>query len=187
MSLNLGSPPWCREGALDLWSKGQQFEPRRWQLEKVVNLDENSWTPTKIIKKRSFSEAQKHWRGWDDNACLGVRNTSSIGAWHNSLDGRPPWYCIVSPLLQNKTKFFYHLMSNFLGVISDPHPHLKSNIINGHSLCIILPWWCLLAMPQGEKIWGCLYNPPDPTTSFVISGLPYMSVFKAYLRNLSLC
>ena len=28
--------------------------------EKVVNLDENSWTPTKIIKKRSFSEAQKH-------------------------------------------------------------------------------------------------------------------------------
>ena len=25
------------------------------------------------------------WRGWDDNACLGVRNTSSIGAWPNSL------------------------------------------------------------------------------------------------------
>ena len=100
----LRSPPWCRGGALDLWTKGQRFVPRRRQLEKVVNLDENSWTPTEIIKKRSFSEAQKHWRGWDDNACLGVRNTSSIGVWHNSLDRRPPWYCIVSPLLQNKNK-----------------------------------------------------------------------------------
>ena len=49
-----GSPPWSRGGALDLWSKGQWFEPRRRQLEKVVNLDENSWTPTKIIKKRSL-------------------------------------------------------------------------------------------------------------------------------------
>ena len=43
-------------------------------------------------------------RGWDDNACLGVRNTSSIGAWHNSLDRRPPWYHIVSPLLQKKKR-----------------------------------------------------------------------------------
>ena len=49
-------------------------------------------------------QAQKHWRGWDDNACLGVRNTSSIGAWHNSLDRRLPWYCIVYPLLQNKRR-----------------------------------------------------------------------------------
>ena len=39
------------------------------------------------------------WRGWDGNTCLGVRNTSSIGAWPNSLDWRPPLYCIVSPLL----------------------------------------------------------------------------------------
>ena len=37
------------------------------------------------------------WCGWDDNACLGVRNT---WAWPNSLDRRRPWYCIVSPLLQ---------------------------------------------------------------------------------------
>ena len=44
------------------------------------------------------------WRGWDDNACLGVRNTSSIEAWPNSLDGRPPWYCIVSPLLQTNKR-----------------------------------------------------------------------------------
>ena len=29
-------------------------------------------------------------RGRDDNACLGDRNTSSIGAWPNSLDRRPP-------------------------------------------------------------------------------------------------
>ena len=44
------------------------------------------------------------WHGWDDNTCLGVRNTSSKGAWPNSLDRRPPWYCIVSLLLQtNKT------------------------------------------------------------------------------------
>ena len=39
------------EHALDLQSKGQLFYPRRKQLEKIVNLDENSWTPTKIIKK----------------------------------------------------------------------------------------------------------------------------------------
>ena len=46
--------------SLDLQPKGQHFDIRCRQLEKVVNLDENSWTPTKIIKKRSFSEAQKH-------------------------------------------------------------------------------------------------------------------------------
>jgi hypothetical protein len=39
------------------------------------------------------------WHVWDDSA-------SSIGAWPNSLDWRPLWYCIVSPLLQtNKEKF----------------------------------------------------------------------------------
>jgi hypothetical protein len=43
------------------------------------------------------------WCRWSDNACLGVRNTCSIGAWPNSIDRRPPWYCIVSPLLQTKT------------------------------------------------------------------------------------
>ena len=39
---------------------------------------------------------------WDDNACLGNRNASSIGAWHNSLDRRQTWYCIVSAPLQKK-------------------------------------------------------------------------------------
>ena len=97
-------PPWCRGESLDLWSKGQRFEPQHRQHENVINLDENSWSPTKIIRKRSFSKTQKHWRGWHDNACLGVRNTSSIGAWHNSLNWRPPWYCIVSPLLQNRKR-----------------------------------------------------------------------------------
>ena len=48
--------------------------------------------------------------GWDDNTCLGVRNTSSIGAWHNSFDWRPPWYCKVSPLLQNKHTDKDHLL-----------------------------------------------------------------------------
>ena len=38
-----------------------------------------------------------------DDACLGVRNTSSIGAWPNSLDRRPPWYCSYSiPSVTNK-------------------------------------------------------------------------------------
>ena len=46
------------------------------------------------------------WSGWDDNTCLGVKNTSSIGAWPNSLDRRPPWYWIVSSLLQTKQKTF---------------------------------------------------------------------------------
>ena len=43
------------------------------------------------------------WRGWDYNACLGVRNSNIIEAWSNSLDRRPPWFCLVSPQLQ-KTK-----------------------------------------------------------------------------------
>ena len=51
------------------------------------------------------------WLGWDDNACLGVRNTSSTGAWPNSLDRRLPWYCIVSPLLQtNKQTYLRHCL-----------------------------------------------------------------------------
>ena len=39
---------------LALQSKSQWFDPRRWQLEKVVNLDKNSWTPSKIIKKEKL-------------------------------------------------------------------------------------------------------------------------------------
>ena len=39
------------------------------------------------------------WCGWDDNACVGVRN-NSIGAWPNFLVWSSPWYCRVSPLLQ---------------------------------------------------------------------------------------
>ena len=54
------------------------------------------------------------WRGWDDNACLGVRNTSSIGAWPNSLDRRPPWYCIVSPLLQTNNYCSTNCLYRFL-------------------------------------------------------------------------
>jgi hypothetical protein len=52
------------------------------------------------------------WHGWDDNPCLGVRNTSSIGAWPNSLDRIPPQYCIVSLLLQTKVNI--HLVQNSL-------------------------------------------------------------------------
>jgi hypothetical protein len=43
------------------------------------------------------------WRGWDDNACLGVRN-NSIEAWPNFLVWSSLWYCIVSPLLQTNTR-----------------------------------------------------------------------------------
>ena len=73
------------------------------------SLAQRAFNPHKISFHRSFfiiqilfadSMVTLGWRGWDDNACLGVRNTSSIGAWPNSLDRRPPWYCIVSPLLQ---------------------------------------------------------------------------------------
>ena len=39
------------------------------------------------------------WCGWDDDACLGVRNTRIV-AWVNFLVWSPPWYFIVSPLLQ---------------------------------------------------------------------------------------
>ena len=35
--------------SLDLQPKGQRFDIRCRQLEKVVNLDENSWTHTKLI------------------------------------------------------------------------------------------------------------------------------------------
>ena len=57
--------------------------------------------------------------GWDDNDCLGDRNTSSIGAWTNSFDGRPPWYCIVSPLLQTNKQidtFLEEIFFQFLAL-----------------------------------------------------------------------
>ena len=52
------------------------------------------------------------WRGWDDNACL-VRNTCSIRAWPNSLDWRPPWYCIVC----------YKRNSQIKGISGNADPH----------------------------------------------------------------
>ena len=54
--------------------------------------------------------------GWDDIVCLGVRNTSSIGAWPNSLDQRQPWYYIVTPFTnkQNKQKKSIHKYSLWL-------------------------------------------------------------------------
>ena len=42
--------------------------------------------------------------GWDDNACLGVRNTCSIGAWPNTLDLRPPWWSYQMELNTTKTQ-----------------------------------------------------------------------------------
>ena len=61
--------------------------------------------PGRDLRERNFGGAQNHnkeWWEWDDNAC-----TLTIGAWHNSLDRRPPWY-LVSPLLKTKTKQTIH-------------------------------------------------------------------------------
>ena len=41
----------------------QGFEFLRQQVEKVVNLDENSWTPTIIIIKRSLHTDGQAWTG----------------------------------------------------------------------------------------------------------------------------
>ena len=57
------------------------------------------------------------WRGWDDNACLGVRNTSIIGAWTNSLDRRLPWYCMVSLLLQTDKQTWLLLQEGFQPIV----------------------------------------------------------------------
>ena len=40
---------------------------------------------------------------------------SSIGAWPNSLDRRPLWYCIVSPLLYKQTNISVNPQSLFRG------------------------------------------------------------------------
>ena len=47
-SISIGVPHGGVVRALALHSKGQWFDPRRWQLEKVVYLDENSWTHTNL-------------------------------------------------------------------------------------------------------------------------------------------
>ena len=57
------------------------------------------------------------WCGWDDNACLGVRNTCCIGAWPNSFDWRPPWYCVSS--VTNKQTESWWKMTYLLDTIQD--------------------------------------------------------------------
>ena len=78
--------------------------PPERRLEKAPSRSEAGWLKVYQLGILSLSCSQYSqticWRGWDDNACLGARNTCSIGAWSNSLDKRPPWYCIVSPLVQ---------------------------------------------------------------------------------------
>ena len=73
---------------------------RRWFRVTIGRLVVGS-IPGRDLRERNFGGAQNHikeWWEWDDNAC-----TLTIGAWHNSLDRRPPWY-LVSPLLKtNKT------------------------------------------------------------------------------------
>ena len=59
-----------------------------------------SFPTCNLCERNTFTKHKQH--RWDDNACLGERNTSSIGAWANSLDRRPPKYCIVSPLLKKR-------------------------------------------------------------------------------------
>ena len=48
--------------------------------------------PGRDLRERNFGGAQNHtkeWCGWDDNA-----STSTIGAWPNSLNRKPPWYLV---------------------------------------------------------------------------------------------
>ena len=57
------------------------------------------------------------WCQWDDKACLGVRNTSIIGAWPNSLDQRPPWYS-VKPWPQNLQSSVGHQVVLLLRILN---------------------------------------------------------------------
>ena len=63
ISLQQSESPGCRGRALALYSKGQWFDPWRRHLEKVVYLDENSWTQTKLIKP-SFIWPSDQSRRW---------------------------------------------------------------------------------------------------------------------------
>ena len=91
--------------------------PSPWSktIARVTKIQEHAYPPTfnlqdKICEspKNKISCSQYSQTiflcGWDDNACLGVRNINRIEAWPNSLDQRPPRYCIVSPLLQTNTR-----------------------------------------------------------------------------------
>ena len=79
------------------------------------------------------------WRGWDGNACLGVRNTSGMG-----LRERPLM------TFDNFWRFLTYLPTLFNPKTSDFLGHtLKSDVINGHSLSITPligdhRWYCCI-------------------------------------------
>ena len=58
---------------------------------------------------------------------VGVRNTSSIGAWLNSLDQRPPWYWTYKQTTRKNTAW------NYNRVIGIPIQHQK-----GFNLIVLL-------------------------------------------------
>ena len=91
---NKGSPSWCKGGALDLWSKGQWFDPWRRQLEKEKSLfrwPSGCWATmsaavhlihvhfpivTYLCEKNTLAK-HKHWCGWADNTCLGEKSAAN--------------------------------------------------------------------------------------------------------------
>ena len=84
-------------------------------------------------------------RGWDDNACLGARNTSSIGAWPNSLDRRLPWYCIVYLLLQTNKKTAEVSKTGITFVspiwkLHNPYCHITQLLLRMRKMWQIAPW-----------------------------------------------
>ena len=81
------------------------------------------------------------WRGWDDNACLGVRN-NSIGACPNFLVWSQPWYCIVSPLLQTQKKALAKWIMMNLNLLG------FGWFINQIKFCFITTVYCRLSLTQ---------------------------------------
>ena len=65
--------------------------------------------------------------GWDDNACLGVRYYSSIGAWPNSRERRPPWYCNSVFSVTNKHKKWVFCCS-YQRVLSGKNQPFATNV-----------------------------------------------------------
>ena len=123
----------------------------------------------KIISRADRAGVRPQWwRRWAVYACLGDRNTSSIGAWLNSLDRRPPWYCTVSPLLQTnkKTKYFHFrrffhflILAAFLNsfIISDLFRlNSPTRPAQSHVICLLTLISELLWRSRHQRVTCCI-------------------------------
>ena len=71
----LGSPPWSRGECWTCASRVSGSSPGTSNLKKLLpNLNENSWTPTKIITKRSLHSDGQAWSGHRPIICAVVRS-----------------------------------------------------------------------------------------------------------------